>query len=306
MNFEVTILGNSSASPTSSRHPAAQSLKIHNNHILIDCGEGTQMQLSRYKIKRADITQIYISHIHGDHMMGLPGLLLSMNLARRESSIEIFCPQELVEVLELYFKYSETNFSYKINYHLLNEYTSEIIFENDDYTVKSFPVFHRVPTWGFIFQEKRKYRKINQEACKKFNIPFEAYTSIKMGNDFTDENGLIIKNIDLTFDSIAPLSYAYCTDTLFHENVIKAVTGVDLLYHEATFLHDRLERAINMMHSTAKQAGIVAARAMVKMLLIGHFSSRYEALDELLAEAKSEFDNVELADEGKCVNLNFI
>ena len=268
--------------------------------MLIDCGEGTQMQLQRYKIKKSRISQIFISHVHGDHILGLPGLLLSMNLMRRESPIDIYGPAELFEILDTIFRLSAAAFHYQINYHVLNPDRSEMIYENIFYSVTSFPLYHRIPTVGFKIRERSKLRKLNAEACERHKIPFTHYNDIKMGKDYVSPDGKVqVSNEALTFNPGMPIAYAYCSDTIFDERIISSVEDVDILYHEATFMHDKLERAVETMHTTAKQAGIIARKAAVKKLIIGHFSSRYEDLAPLLAEAKAEFPNTEIADEGR-------
>jgi ribonuclease Z len=300
MAFQVTILGNSSASPSLNRHPSGQYLNILDHHILVDCGEGTQMQLQRFKIKKSRINQIFISHVHGDHILGLPGLLLSMNLMGREAPIHIYGPKELFEILNVFFKYSDTRFNFELNYHTVDPNSTEVIFENIYYKVIAFPLYHRVPTAGFLFQERSKLRKLNTEACEKHKIPFTHFNDIKRGKDYYSPDGKThIKNHLLSFESGKPITYAYCSDTIFHEEVIKVVENADILYHEATFMHDKLQRAIETMHTTCKQAGIIAKRANVTKLIIGHFSARYDNLQPLLLEAKAEFENTEIADEGR-------
>jgi ribonuclease Z len=299
MSFEVTILGNSSASPTHERHPSAQYVNICDHHILIDCGEGTQMQLAKYKIKKSKISQIFISHVHGDHILGLPGLLLSMNLMKREQPIHIYGPPELFKILDVFFKYTETQFTYELHYHIVNPNTTGLIFENIYYRVYSFPLFHRVPTSGYMIEERTKLLKLNLEVCERLKIPITYYNDIKMGKDFCTPEGKWIANDQLTFPAALPISYAYCSDTMFDDRVVESVRDADILYHEATFMHDKLDRAIYTMHTTAKQAGIVARTADVKKLIIGHFSSRYDDLEPILKEAQAEFPNTEIAEEGK-------
>jgi ribonuclease Z len=298
MSFEVTILGNSSASPTLNRHPSGQYLNICDHHILIDCGEGTQMQLQRFKIKRSKLSHIFISHVHGDHILGLPGLLLSMNLMKHLQPIHVYGPAELFEILDVFFKYSETTFSFPLIYHRLDPNKEGIIYENLYFNVKAFPLFHRVPTIGYLFAERSILKKLNVDACQRNKIPFTHYNDLKMGKDYLSPDGLRINNELLTLASSRPISYAYCSDTIFDERVIKSIEEADYLYHEATFMHDKLDRAIVTMHTTAKQAGMVAKQANVNQLIIGHFSSRYEDLSPLLNEAKEEFANTRIAQEG--------
>jgi ribonuclease Z len=298
MAFEVTILGNSSASPTINRHPSSQYINICEHHLLVDCGEGTQMQLQRYKIKKSKISHIFISHVHGDHILGLPGLLLSMNLMKHEQAVNVYGPKELFEILAIFFKHSETDFSFPLNYHVVDPSEKSVVMENLYFSVKSFPLYHRIPTIGYFFEERATLKKLNLEACQKHKIPFTYFNNIKMGKDYNLPDGNRIRNEELTFPSTRPISYAYCSDTIYDERVIKAIYEAYYLYHEATFMHDKLERAIKTMHTTAKQAGMVATQAKVNELLIGHFSSRYEDLTPLLEEAKSEFKNTRLAIEG--------
>ncbi len=298
MAFEVTILGNSSASPTPNRHPSGQYLHICDHHMLIDCGEGTQMQLQRYKIKKSKLTHIFITHVHGDHILGLPGLLLSMNLNKHEQAVNVYGPKELFEILKVFFQYTETEFSFPLHYHPIDPSTTSIVMENLYFSVKAFPLFHRVPTVGYLFEERAMLKKLNVAACQKLNIPFTHFNDIKMGKDYTSSDGKTTPNEDLTFPAMRPISYAYCSDTNYDERVINAVEEADYLYHEATFLHEKLDRANTTMHTTAKQAGMVAKQARVNKLIIGHFSSRYDDLNPLLEEARSEFPDTELAIEG--------
>lgn len=298
MAFEVTILGNSSASPTLNRHPSGQYISICDHHVLVDCGEGTQMQLQRYKIKKSKLSHIFISHVHGDHILGLPGLLLSMNLMKHDQPVHVYGPKELFEILDVFFKHTETDFSFPMHYHVLDPNKECTILENIYFRVKAFPLFHRVPTIGFMFEERFMLKKLNVDACQKLKIPFTHFNDIKMGKDYVSPEGKTIPNEALTFPSLRPISYAYCSDTIFDERVVKSIEDVDYVYHEATFLHDKLERAVKTMHTTAKQAGMVAKMAKANHLIIGHFSSRYDDLSELLEEAKSEFPATQLALEG--------
>ena len=300
MSFELVILGNSSATPTLNRFPSAQYLHVLDHHLLIDCGEGTQMQMQRYKIKKSKIKHVFISHIHADHMLGLPGLLFSMNLMQRTEPLHIYGPDTLFEIIDLFHKNTESELRFEIIKHITNPDIKEVIFEDATIKVSSFPLFHRVPTTGFLFEEQPKLKKLNIVSCKKNNIPFAKYTDIKRGKDYVSDDGkLIIANSELTLDKGEPFSYAYCSDTMYDERVIEAVKDVNLLYHEATFLHDRLKRAEETKHSTALQAGIVAQKANVAKLIIGHFSSRYDVLDELLAETRTQFANSFIANEGE-------
>ena len=305
MSIELTILGNSSATPTLNRFPSAQYLNMLDHHILIDCGEGTQMQLRKYKIKKSKLQYIFISHVHADHILGLPGLLFSMNLNSRIDPLHIFAPYSVFEILDLFMKHSDTHLRFDIIKHITTDDKSVVVFEDAWIKVTSFPLYHRVPTTGFLFEEQARLRKLNIEACEKNHIPFTFYNDIKRGKDYISVDGkTILENEKLTFDSGEPMKYAYASDTQFDDRVIAFVNEVDVLYHETTFLHEKLERAIETKHTTAKQAGIVAKQAHVKKLLIGHFSSRYDDLTVLLEEAKTEFEHTEIAEEGKTFVLD--
>ena len=304
MSFELTILGNSSATPTINRHPSAQYLNFLDNHILIDCGEGTQSQLRRYKIKKSKIEYIFISHVHPDHILGLPGLLFSMNLMQRTTPIHVFAPASVFEIIDLFFFHAGTKLHFEIKRYITNHTKTEVIFDNALIKVTSFPLFHRVATTGFLFEERSRLRKINVNECERFHVPFTSFNDLKRGKDFVSSDGkTIIENHKLTFEKGEPIKFAYASDTVFDERVAASVEGVDLLYHECTFAHDKLDRAIETMHTTALQAGMIANMANVKKLLIGHFSSRYDDLTVLLNETKTIFQNTEIAEEGKLFEM---
>jgi ribonuclease Z len=305
MSIELTILGNSSATPTINRFPSAQYLNMLDHHILIDCGEGTQMQLRRYKIRKSKLQYVFISHVHADHILGLPGMLFSMNLNSRVDPLHIFGPASVFEIIDLFMKHSDTKLRFDIIRHITSDDAPHIIFEDSWIRVTSVPLVHRVPTTGFIFEEQARLRKLNIDACEHHHVPFTYYNDIKRGKDYVSADGkTLIENTELTFDTGEPVKYAYISDTLYDEMVIEYITGVDVLYHESTFLHEKLERAIETRHTTAKQAGIAATKAGVGKLLIGHFSSRYDDLNVLLEEAKMEFTNTEIAEEGKTFVLD--
>lgn len=305
MSISLTILGNSSATPTLNRFPSAQYLNMLDHHILIDCGEGTQMQLRRYKIKKSRIQYIFISHVHADHILGLPGLLFSMNLNSRTEALHIFAPASVFEIIDLFMKHSDTHLRFDIIRHITSDDAPHVIFENSLIKVTSFPLYHRVPTTGFIFEEQARLRKLNIEMCERHHIPFTFYNDIKRGKDYISADGKVqLSNEALTFDSGLPVKYAYASDTLYDERVIESVSEVDVLYHESTFLHEKLDRALETKHTTALQAGMVARLAGVKRLLIGHFSSRYDDLTVLLKEAQTEFAAAEIAEEGKTFQID--
>lgn len=298
MPFELTILGSSSATPTYNRHPTAQVLNVRERFFLIDCGEGTQTQLVKYKIKYNRIGHVFISHLHGDHYLGLMGLLSTMHLQGRTAELHLFGQQELIDVIELQLRLSQTILRYNLIFHPVKNYSGLIIHEDEDLIVRTIILQHRIPCTGFLFIEKPKPRKLLINKMKQFNIPFKYFNGIKNGNDFEDDFGNVIKNAELTVSPGKPRSYAFCSDTLYDEQLADEVTGIDLLYHESTFMHDLLDRAKATFHSTAIEAATIASKAGVKKLIIGHFSARYKDLSPMLMEARSVFANTELALEG--------
>ena len=299
MKFEVTILGSSSATPIYNRNPSSQVLNINERLFLVDCGEGTQQQMLRFGVKASRIDNIFISHLHGDHYLGLVGLLSSLHLNGRKKTLNLYAPAPLKEIIELQLKYSETELQYPINYVFTNAENPALIHENQDITVETIPLDHRIPTTGFLFKQKKRNRKLIKEKAEELNIPIEYYTAIKKGNDYTANDGSVYKNDTLTTAPEPPKSYAYCSDTIYNERYFKQISNVDLLYHESTFLNDMLERAKSTFHTTALQAGQIALTVGAKKLALGHFSARYKTLDEILIEAQSVFPNSELATEGK-------
>lgn len=297
--FELLILGSSSASPTSERNPSAQLLNIAERFFLIDCGEATQIQLRKFKAKFQSIDHIFISHLHGDHFFGLPGLLSSMHLLGRKQDINIYCPKELKDIIDLINKFSDTRFNYKVNWIFTNDDGLNLIFEDDKVEVFSFPLKHRIFCTGFLFREKPLLKKIDKYKLEKYNISTADIMLLKKGKDVINKEGRLIKNELITFDSRKPRSYGYCSDTIFHEELTNYINNVDLLYHESTFLNDKKERAEITFHSTAEQAAKIATIANVKQLLLGHFSARYGNLEQFIQEAKPIFDNCVLATDGK-------
>ncbi|MEO8763463.1 MAG: ribonuclease Z [Ginsengibacter sp.] len=296
--LSVTILGNNSAVPTHNRHPTAQVIQTLDHTFLIDCGEGTQMQMNLYKIRRGKINHIFISHLHGDHYFGLIGLLNSFGLNQRTQDLNIYSPPHLREIVEMQLHVGKNQLPYPLHFHeLCNE---EIIFEDKKISVKCFPVNHRIECWGFLFREKKNLRKIDIKKVQKFRVPSSFFESLHEGKDFITSDNEVIKNDVLTTPAIPPKAYAYCADTVYFEPIADKVRGVDLLYHESTYLHVFEEKAANRFHSTARQAAMIAKKAGVKKLLLGHFSSMYETLDEFKTEACEVFENSELAEEGAC------
>ena len=301
MKFEVTILGSSSATPVFNRNPSAQLLNCNEKYYLIDCGEGTQLQLAKYNLKAARIDHIFISHLHGDHYFGLIGLLSSLHLNGRIKPMQIFGPKPLLEILEIQFKYSDTTLRYPIEFFPIEANESQQIFENGDLIVKTIILNHRIPTTGFIFEQKKRQRKLIKE--KTDDIPMAYYTALKKGMDVELPDGTIIRSEDYTTLADPPRSYAYCSDTMYDERYFSIIKNCNTLYHEATFMHELLDRANETHHTTALQAGEIAKINGIDKLLIGHFSSRYKTLQMLLEEAQSVFENTELAVEGRTFSL---
>ncbi|MBL7888326.1 MAG: ribonuclease Z [Bacteroidia bacterium] len=302
-NFELTILGCSSATPTSKRNPTAQLLNIAERFFLIDCGEATQIQLRRYKLKFQRINHVFISHLHGDHYLGLLGLLSSMHLLGRTAELHLYCPAELQEIIEVQYKHSETRLNYQLIYHHHAYQNDVVLFEDEKVVVTSIVLNHRIPCCGFKFTEKPLLANISKDTIAYYNIPVEQILPIKKGADLQLADGSIIPNAKLVVNKQEPRSYAYCSDTCYDETIIPYIKDVSLLYHEATFLHEKLERAKETHHTTALQAGQIAQKASVKKLMIGHYSARYKDLQPLLDEAKSAFENTVLAIEGEQTKL---
>ena len=303
MKFEVTIIGSSSATPVYNRNPSAQLLNCNEKIYLIDCGEGTQQQLMKFGIKASKIDLIFISHLHGDHYFGLIGLLSSMHLNGRIKPIKIFAPAALKDILELQFKHSETILRYNIDFKAIEPGQATQIFENADLTVETIVMNHRIPCTGFKFIQKKRLRKLIVEKLEQEQIPVEYFPLLKRGMDLDLPGGTVLRNADYTMDSDEPKSYCYCSDTLADDSYLSQLQNCTTLYHEATFLHEMLERANQTHHTTALQAAEVAREVGAGKLLIGHFSSRYKTLLPLLEEAKTVFENTELAIEGNTYQI---
>ncbi|HQQ94978.1 MAG TPA: ribonuclease Z [Bacteroidia bacterium] len=301
--FELLILGTSSASPTSDRNASAQLLNISERYFLIDCGEATQIQLRRYKAKFQSIDHILISHLHGDHFFGLPGLLSSMHLLGRKQELHLYAPAQLKEVMDKLNQVSETRFSFPIQWHFTSDHNSIQLFEDEKVEVYSFPLKHRIACTGFIFREKKLPRKIDKYKLDKFKVSTADIHKLRKGQDVLNADGDLILNAELTLDPLPPRSYAYCSDTVYHEELCTYVREVDLLYHESTFLDDKADRAASTYHSTARQAASIARQAGVKQLLLGHFSARYRNLDDFIREASGVFQNCVLASDGKKIKI---
>ncbi|PZP49190.1 MAG: ribonuclease Z [Pseudopedobacter saltans] len=295
--LSVTTLGINSALPAYGRHPTSQVIHLDNLSIMVDCGEGTQMQMLKYKVKRGRLDYIFISHLHGDHYLGLPGLLNSLSLSGRTSELHVYAPAALEEILQLHFKVANTSINFPLHFHALPISEGKLL-ETNAFQVDTFLTEHRIECHGFVFKEKKNPRSIDAEKVKSYDIPYSFYDQLQMGEDFVQTNGYVVYNKELTLANTPSKSYAFCADTRYIESFIPYVQGVDMLYHEATYLDDLQEKAYERYHSTSKQAATLALKADVKRLLIGHFSSKYEYLDMFLEEAKSVFSNTEIAKEG--------
>ena len=303
MHFEVTILGSNGAIPAHNRYPTSQFLNYNGQGFLLDCGEGTQLQMSKYNIKRGKLDHIFITHIHGDHFFGLMGILTSFNLNYRENPLHIYGYVGIEEIVRTYFKHAQTKIRYELIFHTVTDDVPRLIYENNGFTVESIILKHRIPTTGFLFREKSGPRKILPEKLEQYQIPIHEISAIKMGADFTTADGSLISNIELTHDPAPPRSYAFCTDTVYTESFLEQIQGVNVLYHEATFLHEHRERAAETMHSTTREAATIALKANVGKLIVGHFSARYEDLSPLLSECKDIFPDTELAIEGHLFSI---
>lgn len=301
--MKLTVLGCYAATPRTFTNPTAQLLEVKNRYFLIDCGEGTQVQLRKNKVKFTKISHIFISHLHGDHFYGLIGLISSFSLLSRVADLHIYGPKGLKEIIQLQLKFSHSWTNYEIHFHELDAKESELIFEDEKVTVHTIPLKHRVYTNGFLFREKEGDRKLNIDVIKELSIDVCYYKKIKKGGNITLENGQVINNEQLTFPGDPSKSYAFCSDTAYCEAIIPIISEVDLLYHEATFLESESQLAQKTMHSTAIQAATIASKANVKSLLLGHYSTRYESISSFKEEALTVFSNVQLADDGKSFEI---
>jgi ribonuclease Z len=301
--MKLTILGCYAATPRTITNPTSQVLEIKNRMFLIDCGEGTQVQLRKNKIKFSKINQVFISHLHGDHFYGLIGLISTFSLLGRTTDLHIYGPIGIKEIILLQLRLSNSWTNYDLYFHELESEETETIFEDDKVVVKTIPLKHRVYTNGFLFQEKVGERKLNMDAVLNHEIDSCYYQKIKNGKDITLDDGRLIANSVLTFDPIEPKSYAFCSDTVYHEAILPIIENVDVLYHESTFLESEDTLALKTLHSTAKQAARIALKANVKQLILGHYSTRYDSIIVFQEEAKNIFPEVLLAEDGKTFEL---
>ncbi len=297
--MNITILGCHSATPTVSQHPTAQVLEMKGHLFLVDCGEGTQMQLRKYKVKFSRIRHIFISHLHGDHFYGLVGLISTFLLLGRKAELHIYGPKGIKQAILLLLKLGNAYTNYPLYFHELEKTSPQLIFENEKVSVETIPLNHRVYTNGFLFKEKPDDRKLNVEAARKLNIDLSYYHKIKQGFDVENKAGKLIANKEITFDPPPPKSYAYCTDTAYNPSMVTQIEGATVMYHESTFLEEHQHLCEKTKHSTAKEAAVIAKKANVGTLILGHYSGRYRNKELFRKEAQEIFENVELAEDGK-------
>ena len=297
--MKLTILGCYAATPRTITNPTSQVLEIKNRLFLIDCGEGTQVQLRKNKIKFSKINHIFISHLHGDHFFGLIGTISTFALLGRTSDLHIYGPKGVKEIITLQLRLSNSWTTYNLFFHELESDKSEVIFEDNRVIVKTIPLKHRVYTNGFLFKEKPGERKLNVDAVQQYDIHTAYYQKIKNGGDITLDDGTVIENEKLSFDPVPPMSYAFCSDTVYNEDILTIIENVDVLYHETTFLQSEEALAQKTLHSTAKEAATIALKANAKQLILGHYSTRYDGIERFKEEAETIFPNVLLGDDGR-------
>ena len=298
MGYKLTILGCHSATPRVNAHPTAQYLEINSRHFLIDCGEGTQRQMRLNKVGFSKISTIFISHLHGDHFFGLVGLISTMRLMGRDKNLVIYGPVGLEMIVRTQLEIGDAKLDFEIEFVELDGKTSRMIYEDNLIEIHTFPLKHRIPTNGFLIKEKIKERKLNSSKVKGSGLLFEHLHRLKSGEDIITDDGKVFKNEDYTLPPNPSRSYAYCSDTAYYEDLLPHVQGVDLLYHEATFIEKEKSRAKATFHSTAKQAATIALKSGVKKLLLGHISARYSNDLDHLNEAAEIFENVLVAEDG--------
>ncbi|WP_346882479.1 ribonuclease Z [uncultured Algibacter sp.] len=301
--MKLSILGCYSATPRTLNNTTSQVLEINSHMFLIDCGEGTQVQLRKHKIKFNQIKHIFISHLHGDHFFGLVGLISTFRLLTREADLHIYGPKGIKEIITLQMKLADSWTNYNLYFHELTSKASEVIFEDEKVTVSTIPLNHRIYTNGFLFKAKKGKRKLDIDAAEKANINVAYYRKLTQGFDVVNEHGDTIKNATVTQAGKKPKSYAFCSDTMYKEDIIPLIKNVDVLYHESTFLDKHAHLALKTKHSTAKEAATIASKANVGNLLLGHYSTRYDGISEFKDEAKTVFEHVELSEDGKTFNF---
>jgi ribonuclease Z len=294
--LSVTILGNNSAVPAFDRHPTSQVVTHDGNNYLVDCGEGTQIQMIKYKIRRGKISHIFISHLHGDHYFGLVGLINTFGLLNHQQDLHVYGPSPLQEIVELQMRVAKTTLPFQLYFHTINK--EGLLVEDSKIEIRCFRTNHRIECYGFSFREKKKPRKLDIEKIVAAGIPASFYKKLEEGMDYTTKDNVLIKNGDVTMEAPTGKMYVFCADTKYDESLLPHLYEADLVYHETTYLDNLQEKAIERFHSTSKQAAKIASMGDIKKLLIGHFSSKYHELDEFEKEAKEIFENTEIAMEG--------
>ena len=297
--FEITVLGTSSATPTRDRNPSAHYVRMDKHCFLVDCGEGTQLQLTKYNLRMQKIKYVLISHLHGDHYFGLPGLITSMALFGRLEPLYVVGPEALKPLMDQILLMGDAHLTFELRYIFTDPVNHQRLIEEDDFYIETIPLQHRVPCTGFLIGEKGPERRINVEACEKWHVPVGEYEGLKYGANHTRANGEVIANEVLTFEGYKNRRFAYISDTIYDPGIVPFIRNVNALYHESTFLHDRLDRAKQTFHTTALQAGEIAKMAQADLLILGHYSARYLDLEPLLLEAQQNHANTQLGKEGK-------
>jgi ribonuclease Z len=300
--LSVTILGNNSAVPAFNRHPTSQVVSHDGSNYLVDCGEGTQIQMIKYKIRRGKISHIFISHLHGDHYFGLVGLLNTFGLLSHQQELHVYGPDPLQKIIEMQMNVAETNLPYPLFFHTLTG--PEVLVDNEKIRISCFPTTHRIECYGFLFEEKEGKRKLLIEKVRKLNIPVSFYSSLQEGMDYITPRGQRISNEEVTAAPEPGKKYAFCADTRYDENMVQYINGADMIYHETTYHDNMREKAFERFHCTTKQAAEIAKKAGVKKLLIGHFSSKYSTLEQFESEAREVFPNTEIAVEGSSFEIH--
>ncbi len=304
MTFKINILGCGSATPTLRRNPTAQVVNVLERHFLIDCAEGTQLQMRKFGIKFQRINHIFISHLHGDHYLGLVGFISTLHLLGRTKDLHIYAPEALGDIIFSQLKASKSFLSYHIEFHPLTSQKNELIFEDNLVTVHTIPLKHRIYCNGFLIKEKEHPYRLDIKAVEAHKIPIAWYHRLKKGEDYI-ENGVKIPLSTLTLPPVPSRSYAFCSDTAYHESIIPIIKGTNLLYHEATFLEKHEARAKKTFHSTVKQAAKIAKKAEVKQLIFGHYSARYKNTTDFEIEASSIFENSKAVEDGAEFSIDF-
>ncbi len=300
--LSVTILGNNSAVPAFNRHPTSQVVSQDGHNYLVDCGEGTQIQMIKYKIRRGRISHIFISHLHGDHYFGLVGLLNTFGLLSHKQELHVYGPAPLQQIMEMQMKVADTTLPYPLHFHTLTK--GGLLVDNERIRISCFPTTHRIECYGFLFEEKEGKRKLLIDKVRKLNIPMSFYSSLQAGLDYITPRGQVIKNDSVTAAPEKGKRYAFCADTRYDESIIPHIYGADMIYHETTYLDNVRDKAYERFHSTTRQAAEIAKKAMVNKLLIGHFSSKYNTLEAFEQEAREVFPNTHLAIEGNTYEIH--